>query len=145
MPEIKRFTLMKPTMDTPFHIDFNWWNEQGQDPNVFLQEYLCPEHQAAFEQNQSVKIDWVDPQTGEVRTVDGLQHVLIQHCARQPDFINAHTSLVDAVFRILLANGNTPMTPVQLSKEIGKSADLILRTLSSGRIFMGIRPKFVQK
>lgn len=145
MPEIKRFTLIKPTIDTPFHIDFDWWSEQGQDPNVFLQEYLCVEHQAAFEQSQTVKIDWVDPQTAEVHSVDGLQHVLIQHCAKQPDFINANTSLVDAVFRTLLANGNIPMTPIELSKEIGKPAELILRTLSSGRVFMGIRPKLPQK
>ncbi|WP_322507593.1 hypothetical protein [Anaerolinea sp.] len=145
MSEIKRFTLIKPTVDTPFCIDFNWWAEQGQDPNVFLREYLCAEHQAAFEQNQTVKIDWVDPQTAEVQTVDGLQHVLIQHCAKQPNFITANTSLVDAVFRILLANGNIPISPVELSREIGKPADLILRTLSSGRVFMGIRPKHPSK
>jgi hypothetical protein len=38
---------------------------------------------------------------------------------RQPDFITDNTALVDAVFRVFLANGNRPMSPLELEQEIG--------------------------
>ena len=72
----------------------------------------------------------MDPETAEVQVVDGLQHILITHCAKQPDFIPEHSTLVDAVFRIFLANGNMPLTPVELSERLGRPADTILKTLS---------------
>jgi len=72
--------------------------------------------------------------------VDGLQHVLIIHCAKRVGFISPHTTLVDAIFRIFLANGNTPMTPLELSQQSGRSPDLILRVLTGERIYRGLRP-----
>ena len=33
-------------------------------------------------------IDWVDPETAEVTQVDGIQHILISHCAKQEGFPN---------------------------------------------------------
>lgn len=55
-------------------------------------------------------LDWVDPLTAEVQPVNGLQHVLIEHCAKQPDFLAPGTPLVDLIFRVFLANGNTPLS-----------------------------------
>jgi hypothetical protein len=86
------------------------------------------------------KVDWVDPDTAEVQQVDGLQHVLITHCAKEPDFISERTALVDAVFRIFLANGNTPLTPVELAERLGRPPETILRTLSGMRVYKGLRP-----
>ena len=51
-----------------------------------------------------------------------------------------HTTLVDAVFRYFLANGNVPMTPVELAAHLGRPPELILRTLSGERIYRGLRP-----
>ena len=72
--------------------------------------------------------------------MDGLQHVLISHCAREPGFITEQTSLVEGVFRLFLANGNTPLSPVELSEHLGKPPDTILRTLSGMRVYKGLRP-----
>ncbi len=142
MSDVKRFSFVKPTLDTPFQIDFDWWKQYDNNWRVFLYSYLCPEHQAAFSgAEQEVWVDWVDPETAEVRTVDGLQHVLMTHCARQPDFLTSNSSLVDSVFRYLLAQGNEPQTPNQLGKAINRPPDTILRTLSSAQIYRGIRPK----
>jgi len=69
-----------------------------------------------------------------------LQHVLITHCAKQPGFIRDRTTMVDGVFSILLANGNTPMTPVELAELLGKSPTTILQTFSGPRVYKGIRP-----
>ncbi len=141
MIESKHFSLVKPTVKTPFYIDFAWWKNHDNNWRVFLLSCLCPEHQQAFANvDENISIDWVDPDTAEVQTVDGLQHVLITHCAKQPDFLNEHTTLVDAVFRVLLANGNMPMTPVDLAAHTGKPAEMILRTLTGGQIYKGLRP-----
>ncbi len=139
--EGKRFSLVKPTTNTPFHIDFDWWKKQENNWRVFLYSYLCPEHHEAFANApQSVMIDYIDPATAEIFAVDGLQHVLITHCARQPGFVTQNTSLVDSVFRIFLANGNSPLTPFQLGEATGKSPDTILRTLGGAVVYKGIRP-----
>ena len=143
MNDAKRFSLVKPTLDTPFQIDFDWWKQHDNNWRIFLYSYLCHEHQAAFsDTGQEVRVDWVDPESAEVRTVDGLQHILMAHCARQPDFVTSNTALVDSVFRVLLANGNDPMTPVQLGNAIHRPADTILRTLSGMQVYKGIRPRY---
>lgn len=136
-----KFSLVKPTVQTPFHIDFEWWKTHDHNWRVYLYSFLCQEHQVVFEkvEDQSL-IDWVDPKTAEVRQVDGLQHTLMTHCAVQPEFVSSTTTLVDAVFRTLLANGNNPMTPQKLSEITGKSAQTILQTLSGPRVYQGIRP-----
>ena len=143
MTEVRRFSLVKPTTDTPFSIDFDWWKQHDSNWRIFLHSYLCPEHQTAFADSpDDVKVDWVDPETAEVRNVDGLQHVLMTHCARQPEFVSANSMLVDSVFRTLLANGNEPMTPNELSQVIHRPAQTILQTLSSGaQVYKGIRPR----
>ena len=77
--------LVKPTLDTPFHIDYAWWEKQGLQINTELRAHLCQEHQAVFSEHfDTDKIDWVDEKTGEVTQVDGLQHVLQAHCSKQP-------------------------------------------------------------
>ncbi|MBN1977136.1 MAG: hypothetical protein JW918_07015 [Anaerolineae bacterium] len=133
--------LVKPNLDTPFHIDYTWWERKGLHINVELRAHLCQEHQEVFSEHfDTEKIDWVDKKTGEVTRVDGLQHVLQVHCSQQPDYINDGLSLVDAVFRVFLANGNAPMTSEELSAITGRPAEKILNTLSGLRVYKGIRP-----
>jgi hypothetical protein len=139
--EGKRFSLIKPTINTRFHIDFDWWSKSDRSWRVYLRSNLCPLHQKMFEEDQAEEeVDWVDPGTAEVQKVDGLQHILITHCAKQADFIPEHSTLVDAIFRVFLANGNTPLTPVELSQRLGRPADTILKTISGVRVYKGIRP-----
>jgi hypothetical protein len=145
MTEIKtHFSLVKPTVETPFYIDFEWWKQHDNNWRVYIFSCLCAEHQAVFTDNQAeTSIDWIDPETAEVQTVDGLQHVLITHCAKQEGFVTEHTTLVDGVFRTLMANGNAPMTPTELSKPLCKTADVILKTLAGPQVYKGIRPRAV--
>jgi len=141
VPEVKRMSLVKPTLQTHYHIDFNWWSKNDRDWRVYLRNSLCLEHQLAFEDIQnSEQVDWVDLETAEVQQVDGLQHILITHCAKQVGFVTGQTALVDAVFRLFLANGNTLLTVVELSERLGKQPMVILKTLSGGRVYKGLRP-----
>jgi len=142
MTEVKRFSLIKPTLRTPFQIDFDWWMKHDNNWRVYLHDSLCPEHQNAYvDFKEGQAIDWIDPDTAEVQSVDGLQHVLITHCARQEGFLTEHTTLVDAVFRSLLANGNVPMTPVELGNHLKRPPETILRTFSGPQVYKGIRPR----
>ena len=135
------FSLLKPTVDTPFHIDFDWWKEHEHDWHIHLQNCLCEEHQS-YLGNEDFKgtIDWVHPETAEVQQIDAVQHLLIEHCAKQPDFITPYTSMVEAIFRTFLANGNAPLTPKELEISTGKPANTILRTIAGHKVYMGIRP-----
>jgi hypothetical protein len=143
MDEVRRFSLVKPTLNTPFQIDFDWWKQHDNNWRIFLYSLLCSQHQVIFADfdNDDTLIDWVDAETAEVRQVDGLQQALMDHCSRQPGFLSEHTTLVDAVFRVLVANGNKPMTPIELSAKLGRPADMILRTLSGPQVYRGIRPR----
>lgn len=141
--EGKRPSLVKPSVNTPFHIDFEWWQKSERDWHVYLRTLLCAEHQEAFanmEEGQS--IDWVDPVTAEVKQVEGVQNALMTHCVKQPDFLTQQTALVEAVFRVFLANGNVPMTSSDLGARLNRPAETILRTLAGARVYKGIRPLY---
>ncbi len=144
MTELKKLSLIKPTLHTPFHIDFEWWRANDNNWHIALQSLLCQEHQEAYANlPEGQMIDWVDPETAEVRQLDGLQNTLISHCAKQPGFLDEHTALVDAIFRLLLANGNVPMSAEQLAGKINRPADTILKTISGPRIYKGLKPFLV--
>lgn len=141
MSDRKPFSFVKPGLNTTYHIDFDWWKNHDANWRVYLYNYLCPEHQAAFSSLASeVMIDWVDPETAEIHQVDGLQSTLMDHCAKVEGFYTGQTALVDAIFRVFLVNGNVPQSPVELSDKIGKPAETILKTISSPNVYKGIRP-----
>ncbi|MBN2676591.1 MAG: hypothetical protein JXR32_00845 [Anaerolineaceae bacterium] len=138
--ELRR-SLIKPTVDTPFHIDFDWWKQNDNDWKVYLMSCLCLSHQEVFtELNSDDMVDAIDPVTAEIHQVNAVQHALMNHCAKQDDFINEHTSLVDGVFRLFISNGNTPMTAIELSNIIHRPAEMIVRTLAGMKVYKGIRP-----
>jgi hypothetical protein len=131
---------VKPTLETKFHIDYDWWNREGQELRVYLLSHLAAEHREFFIQNQDTEeIDWIDPVTAEVRKIDALQRAL-KEATQRDDFITPRTSLVDAVFRVFLENQNTPLTPIELGERIGRPPMTILRTLAGATVYKGIRP-----
>lgn len=142
MADSKRLSLVKPTLDTPFHIDFNWWSQNDQEWRVHLLGLLTTEEQERFANiiEGDELVDWVDPETGEVLQVDGLQHVLITHTAQKEGFLAEHTALTEAIFRLLLKSGNSPMNVVEIADALGRDPKHILRTLSGRRVYRGIRP-----
>ena len=139
--QTRRFSLVKPSLQTPFHIDFDWWQKNERDWHVYLRSLLCSEHQEVFANVQEGEmIDWVDPKTAEVKPVDGIQHTLMSHCARRPEFVTEQTAIVEAVFRLFLTNDNHPMTAEELGLRLNRPPQTILRTLSGPRVYKGLRP-----
>lgn len=133
---------VEPTLETRYHIDLEWWKHQGRSLRVFLHSHLCKECKKRYPSHQGTEVvDWVDPETGEVRQVDGLWQALRVHCARQPEFITPDTPLLEAVFRMFLANGNVPMSVAELAHKLGRyRPEVLLRTLQVGSDYYGIRP-----
>ncbi len=129
--------LVKPTLDTEFHIDYDWWERQDLDLRTYLISLLPEDHRTLFQSGaEDVKIDWIDPETAEVRQVDPLQRALQER--DEVDY--SQMPLVDAVFRVFLANNNAPLTPNELAQIVTRPAKTILRTLSGARVYRGLRP-----
>ncbi len=135
--------LAKPGLQTLFHIDFGWWEREGRELRVDILKHIQPDFQAELDTYASQpSIDLIDPETAEVRPVDPLQHALSRYCKPLEEFLTEHTSLVDAVFHVFLANGNQPLTPEQLAQAINRPAATIMRTVAGRVVYKGLRPVY---
>jgi hypothetical protein len=131
----------KPTVDTKFHIDFDWWEEKGHNFRVHLFSNLCKGCQERYRNYQETDlIDWIDPNTAEVTQVDGLWHALRTCCSLKPEYVDTTTPLTTAVFRTFLANGNEPLSVAELGARLHRSPALILRTIGGLQVYSGIKP-----
>ncbi|AOH43342.1 hypothetical protein BEQ56_07555 [Anaerolineaceae bacterium oral taxon 439] len=134
--------FFKPSIDTQFHIDFEWWQASDLGWRNAMVRCMCDEHRDFFlsQPESDTMVDFIDPETGEVSRRDTLQEILTNHCARQESFLQPNGPLTDSVFRIFLANGNQPLSCRELSEILKKPAGTILKTLSGPRIYRGIKP-----
>ena len=141
-PTLPSPSLMKVTADTKFQIDYDWWEKSGKELDRYLTEHLCESHRTSYviSEEPGTIVDWVDPVTGQVSPQKPLTYLLLSHCSQQADFITERTSLIDAVFRVLISSGNRPMTPVELGRLTGRPSDTILKTLSGRTVYQGLRP-----
>ncbi|MCI0708634.1 MAG: hypothetical protein L0154_00585 [Chloroflexi bacterium] len=136
----KHSMIVKPTLDTKFHIDYDWWGRENNDLRSYMMTHLLPDMREKFENKDTFEqVDYIDPDSGEVFQLDELG-LAIQEAAKRPDFINPQTSLVDSVFRVFLANGNIPRSPQELEQDTGRDARTILKTFGGLQVYRGIRP-----
>ena len=135
----------RPTIHTKFHIDLDWWDEQNRDIRVPVREALCDSCKELVSDTgaDEQELDWVDEQTGAVTQVDALWHSLRTCCSLKSDYIEPNTTVVDAVFRTFLANGNQPLSIQELYELLDRRPpETLLRLLTAGPVYMGIRPVF---
>ena len=136
--------LVRPDENTKFRVDYAWWAERGRDVRVLIREQLCPDCIARFEgYTDNQDIDWVDPSTGEVTVVDGLRYSLRECCSRKEDYLTRTTPLATAVFRVLVADGDTRLSAAEIQERIGKSDPKTLLRILLGqemRTHYGVRP-----
>jgi hypothetical protein len=135
-------TWQRPTVDTKFHIDYDWWQTSGRNFRLYLLEQLCDECKQRFATHRETEtVDWVNPDTGEVIEADALLQCLKNMCAQQPDFIDPRVPLTAAAFRVFLINDNTPLSSKELHNIITwKQPETILSTLGGRTTYLGIRP-----
>lgn len=140
-PTIKTANLRLVTADTRFYIDYSWWDESHLD----LKTYLLARLSLSSEPGQELAadlVDLVDSKTGEVRQVDAFQYLVRNYFSRHGNDMATQGSLVDAVFSVLLANGNEPMTATEIADQVQRLPDLIVKTFGGPTVFNGIRPLF---
>ena len=132
--------LIKPSVETKFFIDYDWWEQSRDDLQIYLLTHLTPDQQRALEHRDLREVfDYVHPETGEVFKVDTLG-LAIRESSKRDDFITAQIGLIDSVFRALLVNGNHPLNALELAEVTGRDAATILKTIGGLRIYRGIRP-----
>lgn len=132
--------LIKPSVETKFCIDYDWWETSRDDLNVYLLTHLSQRQRDSLEHRDLQEVfDYVHPETGEVFQLDALE-LAIQESAKRDDFITEHIGLIDSVFRAFLVNGNQPLNARELAEITGRAAATILKTIGGIRIYRGIRP-----
>ena len=137
--------VQRMNQQTLFHIDAEWWAPREDEYQTYLNSLLCDKHQEEFDyvDDREYKLfDWVNPQTGEVFSIDSIEYSVRSHCSSQEDYITKGTAMVDSVFRVLIANGNQPLTIKQLASCIGRIGQetTILRMLGGRKVYKGLRP-----
>ncbi len=140
-PNIKSAHLRRVTPETRFYIDYNWWEEGHLDLRTYLLARLSLGNEGGSEL-PAERIDLVDAKTGEVRQVDAFQYLIQNYCSRHGNELATQGSIVDAVFSVLLANGNQPMTAREIAERVQRPTDLIVKTFGGPQIYNGIRPLF---
>ena len=138
-PKLKSSSLKRVTVDTQFYIDYEWWDKSQLDLKTYLVSRLSIDDESAFDTN-SEEVDLVNPNTGEVHRVDGFQYVVQTYFSKLPDDFLTRASLVDAVFCVLLANANQPMTATEIAEKSQRPVNVILKTIGGPKIYQGIRP-----
>ena len=132
--------LIKPSLETKFFIDYDWWETSRDDLQIYLLTHLSEEQQKALaNRDMQDMYDYVHPETGEVFALDALG-MAIRESSRSDEFISDHIGLIDSVFRAFLVNGNRPLSARELSAATGRNAATILKTIGGVHIYRGIRP-----
>ena len=138
-PKLKSSSLKRVNADTRFYVDYEWWNESNIDLKTYLFTRLGI-GQDADSDSEIDEVDMVDPSTGEVRRVDGFQYMIQSYFAELPEDFFTQTSFVDAVFCVLLANANQPLSANEIAERVEKPVDMVIRTLGGSTIYQGIKP-----
>jgi hypothetical protein len=133
--------LFRPTENTPFHIDYSWFEKNGQDVNVLIYKCLTPEQQERLASVPADEaLDFVDEDTGEVRRVTRAMQIIRTERADDPTFVSSRLPVAESVFRIFLLNDNQPLTPIELATRIGRKPSEIVAQLGGRAVYNGIRP-----
>ena len=138
-PKLKTSALKRVTPDTRFYIDYEWWDKSKLDLKSYIITRLSLDEEINLE-TDTEEVDLVDANTGEVVKVDGFQYLIQTYFEQLPEDFATRTSLVDAVFCVLLANANQPMTANEIAEKVGRPTDTIVKTLGGPKIYQGIRP-----
>ena len=142
-PKVKLALAPQVNEETFFHIDYSWWEKSTLDLKAYLVARLQALGISEINLNMDMdEVDLVDLETGEVSRVDGFQYMVQTYFQQLPDDFAQRSSLVDAVFCVLLANANQPMRVQDISHAIGRDPDVVLKTLNGPRIYQGISPLF---
>ena len=133
--------FFRPTETTPFHVDYSWFDKNGQDINILIFQCLTTEQQERLaDVSANEALDFVDELTGEVHKVTRAIQIIREERAADPTFIGDRLPVAEAAFRTFLLNNNQPMTATELAARINRKPTEVLNQLGGRIIYRGIRP-----
>lgn len=98
-----------------YFIDENWYRQRRRSFLAVAQARFCPACRERIGELTQERVPVADPQTGrvvfELQTVrygDKPIHVIANCCSKSGDYITPETPVMEALFRLFLANGNQP-------------------------------------
>ncbi|MCB0076271.1 MAG: hypothetical protein KDD73_02535 [Anaerolineales bacterium] len=136
-----KFNIRRPTIDTPFHIDWGWFERNRLSAESAVYNQVCESHRAEVEPAGTDEMDYIDSTTGEVFVTDARREVIMALCQFEDDYISAEMPLHQAVFRLLLASNNRPTSPAEMAAQLNRhDPQTLLRLLTSGSVSYGVIP-----
>ena len=114
-------------------IDLDWYRQNNRSFLALAQGCLCPECGERLKE-------------GEISAAD-LVTTIKDCCSKTPDFITGKVPILEAIFRLFLANGNQPLDLEEMGRQLsdwrggetsGTSAQVLSRLLERDQYY-GLR------
>ncbi|HEY8885248.1 MAG TPA: hypothetical protein VIO35_08055 [Chloroflexota bacterium] len=107
-----------------YYIDERWFTEHNKSFRAVAQTRMCPACRKKIGTEVQERIPTVD---GRGRVVYELRSVpfasnprseIGKHCSKESGYLTAETPLLEALFRVFLANGNQPIEIDQIREQL---------------------------
>ena len=109
-----------------YYIDTDWYEQNNRSFRVMAQGRFCAACQAKVGEATQERVPTVDKkssrvvyETRDVRYGEQPMAVIRSCCSKQRNYITPETPLLEAVFRVFLANGNQPATVERVREQLG--------------------------
>lgn len=100
-----------------YWIDPDWYEAQGLSLQDVARQRMCDQCARRMGEPETQRVPVFDKETGRMKIEERQGtygsdpiRVIKEHCGRSKGFIHRDMPTLEAVFRVLLANGDTPMT-----------------------------------
>ena len=110
-----------------YHVDPSWFDENALSFEDVVRARMCDTCRAKIGQEVEERAPVFDKATGRMRfdvkrTTFGSDPLksIREHCGRARNYIHRDMPTLEAIFRIFLANGNTPMTLEQVREQLAE-------------------------
>ena len=134
------FKAMRPTGDTPFQINWSWFERNNINAQSLVRNQLNYKWRQRFDNGLEIKeVDYINSETGEVFKMDNMREAILAECQWEPDYITRDMPLLQSILRLFLANNNQPMTVVEMARRLERhDSNAILNLLTASKIQNGI-------
>lgn len=139
-----------------YAIDVEGLERRNRSFVALAQMRFCPESQARAREVIERQVARVEAETGrptfateELRYGEDPFPVIEECCSQKEGYITPRTPLLEAIFRVFLANRNVPMTIEEIRSQLTMfnyggdrelSDDTLRRVLAAAESYYGIRP-----
>ncbi|MBV9324855.1 MAG: hypothetical protein JO352_13825 [Chloroflexi bacterium] len=116
-----------PQTSAYYHVDPSWFEENNLSFEDVVRARMCDTCRSRIGQDVEERVPVFDKATGRMRFEvqqstygsDPLKCIR-EHCGRAKSYIHRDMPTLEAIFRIFLANGNTPMTLDQVREQLAE-------------------------